>query len=130
LFVQRAQRHTPDLGQPRAEYLLTDAYRLIAELKGRTSQAKLPLLGAAVELPPIPLLFGKAANRIVLEWTEELSFAEDPPMGRPFEPSRWMRVSRDGHQNDHADTNVAPALACGGAESAQHVASCALPAVK
>jgi hypothetical protein len=88
LFVQRAQRHTPDLGQPRAEYLLTDAYRLIAELKGRTSQAKLPLLGAAVELPPIPLLFGKAANRIVLEGTEELSFAEDPPMGRPFEPSR------------------------------------------
>ena len=35
LFVQRAQLHTPELGQPRTEYLLTKAYRLIAELEGQ-----------------------------------------------------------------------------------------------
>jgi hypothetical protein len=40
LFVQRAQRHTPDLGQPRAEYLLTNAYRLIAELEGQNQPGK------------------------------------------------------------------------------------------
>jgi hypothetical protein len=62
LFVQRTQRHTAELGQPSAEYLLTKAYRLIAELEGSTSQAKLPSLGADADLPPIPLLFRKAAH--------------------------------------------------------------------
>ncbi len=40
LFVQRAQRHTPELGQPRAEYLLTKAYRLIAELEGQNQPGR------------------------------------------------------------------------------------------
>jgi hypothetical protein len=35
LFVQRTQLHTPELGQPRTEYLLTKAYELIAELEGQ-----------------------------------------------------------------------------------------------
>jgi FG-GAP-like repeat len=40
LFVQRVQRHTPDLGQPRTEHLLTNAYRLIAELEGQNQPGK------------------------------------------------------------------------------------------
>src|SRR6185437_10618478 len=35
LFVQRAQIHTPELGQPRTDDLVTKAYRLIAELEGQ-----------------------------------------------------------------------------------------------
>ena len=62
LFVQRAQIHTPELGQPRTEYLLTKAYRLIAELEGQ-NQGKLPSLGAAADMPPIPLLFGMPSSR-------------------------------------------------------------------
>jgi hypothetical protein len=40
LFVQRAQIHAPELGQPRTEYLLTKAYRLIAELEGQNQPEK------------------------------------------------------------------------------------------
>ena len=40
LFVQRAQLHAPELGQPRTEYLLTKAYRLIAELEGQNQARK------------------------------------------------------------------------------------------
>ena len=40
LFVQRAQRHRHELGQPRAEYLLTNAYGLIAELEGQNQPGK------------------------------------------------------------------------------------------
>jgi hypothetical protein len=40
LFVQRSQLHSPELGQPRAEYLLTEAYRLIAELEGQNQPGK------------------------------------------------------------------------------------------
>jgi hypothetical protein len=40
LFVQRAQRHTPDLGQSRTEILLTEAYRLIAKLEGQNQPGK------------------------------------------------------------------------------------------
>ena len=40
LFVQRTRLHTPELGQPRAEYLLTKAYRLIAELEGQNQPDK------------------------------------------------------------------------------------------
>ncbi len=40
LFVQRAQIHAHELGQPRTEYLLTKAYELIAELEGQNQPGK------------------------------------------------------------------------------------------
>jgi hypothetical protein len=40
LFVQRTQLHTPELGQSRTEYLLTQAYDLTAELEGQNQPGK------------------------------------------------------------------------------------------
>jgi len=40
LFIKRAQIHTPELGQPRTEFLLAKTYELIAELEGQNQPSK------------------------------------------------------------------------------------------